>query len=191
VLDEPKEEGPLNKLTIAGLSLLATVAAATSAAAETVSLELAGQKQGNIAGEASKADRRGQIDVLHLDVGATSPVDAASGQTTGRRRWSTLKFVKPLDVASPKILNAFATSENLTKVIFHVYRNDAQGREAGYYTIQLTNAVVVSDQVVLPSDKDPATGAAYASSVEIVSLTFQKISVTYVQGGIAGADTWQ
>ena len=52
-------------------------------------------------------------------------------------------------------------------------------------------AQVASDQVIAPSEKEPASGVAYAGAVEQVSLTFQKIEVTYAAGGVTAADNWQ
>jgi type VI secretion system Hcp family effector len=196
----------LNKLTVAGLSLLAAVAATMPAGAagttpgsgDSVFMIVKGQKQGAFAGDTSK---KGQIGVYHLEFGGSSPRDLATGMATGKRTWSTVKVIKALDRASPQFFNAFTQNENLLTVEFDVYgpARGADGKfgangsgEVMLYTIRLTNAVVTSDTVIAPSDKDPAAGVAYGGAVEQLSLVFQKIEVSYVgAGGItSGVADW-
>jgi type VI secretion system secreted protein Hcp len=197
----------VNKLTIAGLSLVATVAATMPAGAagttvgssDSVFVSVKGAKTGNFAGDASNklAPKGQQMVVYHLEFGGIAPRDPASGLASGKRQWSQVKFIKSLDKASPQFFNSFASNEQLSTVVFTVVgpsrgldgKATAGGAEVPLYTVTLTNASIASDQVIAPSQKDPASGVAYAGAVEEVSLTFQKIEVMYVQGGItAGAD---
>jgi type VI secretion system secreted protein Hcp len=191
----------LNKLTIAGLSLLATVAATAPAGAtgttagsnDLVYVIVKGQKTGTFTGDGTK---QGQIAVYHFSFTETSPRDAQSGLPTGKRVSSPITFTKALDKSSPQFFNALVNNENLATVTFNFYgsrgtdgRVTSTGNDGLLYTITLVNASIASDELSGPSDKDPASSAAYPGSVEQVTLVYQKITVTAV-GGASASDNW-
>jgi type VI secretion system Hcp family effector len=183
----------VNKLSIAALSFVAAATVALpAAAADTVYVQVTGASQGGFAGDPA----RGML-LEHFDLSGTAPVDAASGAAAGRRRWNPIKFTKVLDKASAQFFRAFATGERLSTVTFTIYgpsRNAdgsaSMGAQQALYTIKLTDAVISSDQIIAPTDKDPATGGGYAQAVENVTVTFQKITVSW-SGGSTNSDTWQ
>jgi type VI secretion system secreted protein Hcp len=196
-----KGEGPLNKLTIAGLSLLATVgvtmpadaAGTTAGSNDLVYVIVRGQKTGTFTGDTTK---QGQIAVYHITYNETAPRDSASGLPSGKRVSNPITFTKALDKSSPQFFGALVNNENLTTVTFNFYgsravdgRVTSTGNDGLLYTITLTNASIASDEIIGPSDKDPASGVAYPGAVEQVSLVYQKITVTAV-GGVTSADNW-
>ena len=80
-------------------------------------------------------------------------------------------IVKELDKASPLLLKALVTNENLTTVLVGLNKGGQQ-----IATIKLTNAQI-SDYV--------ANGVT-----EHWSFTYQKIEWTYLDGGITAEDDW-
>ena len=74
--------------------------------------------------------------------------------------------------STPKLINALITNENLTSVLIGLLRSGSQ-----VATIKLTNASV-SDYV--QTDQ----GAQ-------LSFTYQKITWTWVDGGITASDDWE
>jgi type VI secretion system secreted protein Hcp len=182
----------LNKLTIAGLSLLTAVAVAAPASADTAWLQAVGTTSGQIKGDGTVKGFEGQMEVLHFDMSASSPYDAATGRTSGRREWHAIKITKALDGASPKLFQAFVTNQVLKTVKLTVLRpQNGPGLGSGddpFYTIELTNAVVASDAIVGPNRIEG--NSTSNRTVEELSLTFQHITVTYVHGGVAAAGDW-
>jgi len=110
------------------------------------------------------------IDSLGHEI--TSPTDAASGLPTGKRQHKPITITKQIDKASPLILNALVTNENLTEVLIGMLRNGNQ-----VMTVKLTNARLVS--------------RVQKGDVETLSFTYQKITWTWVDGGITAEDDWQ
>jgi type VI secretion system secreted protein Hcp len=81
-------------------------------------------------------------------------------------------ITKELDKSSPLLFNALTTNENLTKVVLTYVR---QGTAVA--TVTLTNASV--------SHYD-----AHGQS-ESWSFTYQKITWTWLDGGITAEDDWE
>ncbi|HTQ46303.1 MAG TPA: type VI secretion system tube protein TssD [Polyangiaceae bacterium] len=152
-------------------------------AAEAVALTLMGQKQGAIKGDITQKGREGAIEVLNLELGASSTAG-------GPRRWDSLKITKRVDVSTINLVQAFTSNETLTKATFKMFRPNASGIEEQFFTVELQNAVIVSDRIKSASvtaDGKPDTSAP----VEEVSFNFQKIAFTYPSGNKSAQDDWQ
>jgi type VI secretion system secreted protein Hcp len=190
----------VNKLAIAGLSLLAAVTATmpagagtTAGSGDSVYVQVTGATQGGFSGDSANG---GRLLVYHFDLSGIAPVDAASGLNTGKRKWNPIKFTKALDKSSAQFSKAFSTNERLSSVTFTVYgpARNADGSVSGggataLLTVKLTNATIASDEIIAPSDKDPASGAAYPEAVENLAVTFTNITISY-PGGVTNSDTW-
>ncbi len=192
----------MNKLAIAGLSLLATAAVTmpadaagtTVGANDAVTVTITGMRQGAFPGDTSKGN---SIRVYHLEFGEVGTRDQASGLATGKRVSTPLKFIKAVDKSTGHMFTALSSNETLSKVMFTIGgTRQADGSfsspsDSPVLTITLSNAVIASDTIVAPSDKDPASGVAYGGAVEQVSLTYQKIEITSSSGGKTASDNWQ
>ena len=137
-----------------------------------------GQIQGQIKGGQSGATRA--IELLSYSHGIVSPRDSASGQATGKRQHKPFTIVKEWDAASPKLFGALVRNENLTQVLIALNRpgND------GYMLIKLTNASVVEHS-------EQSSASTDTMELEQISFTYQKIEVTFVNGGITAQDDWE
>ena len=122
-----------------------------------------GQKQGSLGTD---------IPLTGLTHEIISPRDASSGLPTGKRQHKPFTITKEIDKATPLLLRAYSSNENLTSVLIGLLRNGQQ-----VATIKLTNANIV-DYV------------AHGSN-ESWSFTYQKIEWTWVDGGITASDDWE
>lgn len=125
-------------------------------------LAITGQKQGSL----------GQIEVTGFSHEIVSPRDPASGLATGKRQHKPIVFSKEIDKATPLLLNALVTNENLSAVKFTMMSN---GQPVA--TIELLNAGI-SDYV--------ANG-----DTEHWSFTYQKITWTWLDTGTSASDDWE
>jgi type VI secretion system secreted protein Hcp len=132
-----------------------------------------GQKQGAITGDGPN----GKIMVIAVSHEIVSPRDAASGLPTGKRQHKPFVITKELDKSSPLFFNALTTNENLPAVQFNFMRSNADGTKSTYYTVKLTNANVAS--------------RTQTGGFEKISFTYQKITWTWVDGGITAEDDWE
>src|SRR3954471_17293213 len=135
-------------------------------------LKLKGQKQGEIKGGVTQKGREGKIMVIAVSHEGVSPRDAASGLPTGKRMHKPFVITKQLDKSSPLLFKAVTTNENLTKVVLTYFR---QGKAVAAVT--LTNA-------------SAAQYVAHGQD-ESWSFTYQKITWTGIDGGIAAEDDWE
>jgi type VI secretion system secreted protein Hcp len=102
-----------------------------------------------------------------------SPRDPASGLPTGKRQHKPLTIRKEIDKSTPLLMRAIFTNQTLPTVQLSL--NGSDGKPEA--TVKLTNAQV-SDHVQSGDD-------------EVVQFTYQKITWTWVDGGITAEDDWE
>ena len=128
-----------------------------------------GQKQGPFHNGNSTS-----IDFTGFTEGVLSPRDPASGLPTGKRIHKPLTITKQIDATSPLLYNACVQNENLTSVVINLY---APGGTTPATKITLTNA--------------SCADLEHDGQTETISFTFQKITWTYINGGITAEDDWE
>ena len=123
-----------------------------------------GQKQGQFS--------QAPIEVTAISHEIVSPRDPASGLPTGKRQHKPIVITMDWGASTPLFLNALTQNENLTSVLIGLLRDGKQ-----VATIQLTNASV----------------SQFDQHGENVTLqfTYQKITWTWVDGGITAQDDWE
>lgn len=152
-------------------------------------LRLTGETQGEIKGSVTQAGREDSIEIYGWNHEVLSPRDAASGLPTGKRQHKPLTIVKPVDKATPLLMNLLTNNENVTDWELRCWRPSRSGREEQYYTVQLTNANVATIRTEQLNNKYPEN--MQHELREYVSFTYQKIIWTFEDGGITAEDDWE
>lgn len=144
---------------------------------------ITGASQGEFKSDITRKGFEGKIDVLSYDDSVSIPYDGSSGLPAGRRQHGSINFSKDLDKSSPLLANAAFTNENLTTVKFEFLRPAqtlAGSAEKVFLTVTLTNAIIASITRSVSGDR----------RIESLSLVFQKINITYLDGGVSADDNW-
>jgi type VI secretion system secreted protein Hcp len=151
-------------------------------------VDVKGKKQGAFKGESILEAHRAQLPAFRFDMTIESPRDAASGQPTGKRRYSPLTIVKAFGASDPQFLSAAATNEVLTEVKLHFVRDNPKGGTVAgdWQTIKLTNAFASKVQRTTISLDDAAKTTVFADEI---SFTFEKIEVEDRDGKTLFSDT--
>ncbi len=154
-------------------------------------LKLKGQKQGEIKGSVTQKGREGKIMVIAASHEVVSPRDLASGLPTGKRMHKPFTITKEIDKSSPLLYNALVNNENITEWELQFWTSGMNSRtgagsEKQHYTVKLTNANISDISFHMLNNKNPEL-TRYAEYEEI-SFTYQKISWTWVDGGIVAED---
>jgi len=156
-------------------------------------LTLKGQKQGAIKGSVTQKGKEGKIMVIAVSHEIVSPRDAASGQATGKRQHKPFVITKELDQSTPKLYNALCTNENITEFELQFFGTKASpvgvNAEFNHYTVKLTNARIVDIRFAMPNNKNPEL--TRYSEYEEVAFVYQKITWTWMMGGIMAEDDWE
>ena len=120
-----------------------------------------------------------------------SPIDPATGQSSGKRQHEPLTITKEVDRASPLYLAALYNNEAFHTVHLNFFKPNPQGKEELYFTITLTDAALVG-LGRKPHPHKPSTGRQQflTNELEEIKLTFQKIDYTWTKGGISSSDDW-
>jgi type VI secretion system secreted protein Hcp len=152
-----------------------------------VSIE--GTKQGQFKGEIGGTVHKDKMLGIAFNFGITVPRDPATGLATGKRQYKPLVIIKEWGAASPQVLTALVTSENLKTVLLEFVRATVEGTEEVFHTIKLTNATIVDvQQYVTAPDKQSNTNVM---ELEEWYFTFGKIEVENIDGKTTFSDNWE
>jgi type VI secretion system secreted protein Hcp len=151
-------------------------------------LAVKAQRLGVITGGVTIAGREGTIAVAAVRSEITTPIDLGTGNPTGKRQHHPLTITVLIDKSAPKLYEVLATNDTLSEVTLAYWRAppdrgvNPTGGEAKYFTITLANARITA---ITLSTQDST------QEVLEVQLTYQKITWTWVEGGISAADDWE
>ena len=153
-------------------------------------LKIKGAKAGEIKGEASDKDHKGEIEVLSWSWGLEQKPSLGSGGARGRATIRELKITKNVDKASTPLMTALRTNEPIKEAKLTVRKAGKTALE--YFKITIENGRVMS----LDVEVSDIGGSAI---VERVSFSFNKIAVDYTpqgqdgqpQGSMSFVDSWE
>ncbi len=172
------------RIEFACLALAAGLIAAPAISAETGYLTIKGQKSGEIKGEVTNKGHEGTMEVVALGY-MTSVQTSSSGIAIGRRVMQPISFTLRWSKATPLLLAATTTSETLTQVKYQGWGPKADGTSVELHEIALTNARIVSLDL-----KDRNGDDNTVDPLVTITLSYQKLEMTHMDGGITATDDW-
>ena len=182
----------LRQSTILVVLLLVFAFGVTVDAAQTVHLKL--QIDGNdIEGDDPHADYQGWIEVIAYRHTIVAPRDAASGLPTGKRQHLPFTVTKPVDKATPMILQALVNNDSIA-VRLEFVRPDPNiptgGAEEHYYTIELIDAHIAGIRQEMLNNKYPEN--IPLPVMEHITFTYQNLKRQWDAETIpvVGSDNW-
>ena len=152
-------------------------------------LTLRGADQGEIQGSVTQAGRENSIEVHAWSHEVISPRDAASGLPTGKRQHKPLTITKTIDKSTPKLMNALTNNETISEFHLKCWQPSSTGAEIQHYTIELVNANIAGIRQEMLNNKYPEN--MQHQEREHISFTYQKITWTWVEGGVTAEDDWE
>lgn len=152
-------------------------------------LRLTGETQGKIDGSVNQRGKRGSMMVIGFGHEVVSPRDAASGLPAGKRQHKPLTITKEIDKASPLLMQALVTNENLTEVSIQFWQPSKTGKEIMHFVITLTNASISGIRQEMLNNKYPEN--MQHKEREHISFCYQKIEWVHVKSGTASEDDWE
>ena len=121
-----------------------------------INITITGENQGNIHGSCTSQNKRDTIIVIGMGHEALVPTDPETGQVTGTVSSGQLYVTKYVDKSSPKLYSALCEGEHLSQVELRFYRTDNTGQEEHYYTVLLTDAIIISIRTAFPNLEEVA-----------------------------------
>lgn len=151
-----------------------------------------GQVHGLTLGSTIITPRNGASVVTSVSYENGSPDDSASGRKKGSRWHKGLVVTRDLSGGSANLFgHCVATQVTIPRLKLNFLKTNAKGLTHHAFTIELTNAAVVK-YLRKPRPQNNSRPRAIATSeVEEISFSFQKITWTWVQGGISASDDWE
>lgn len=152
-------------------------------------LELEGTSSGLIKGDCNQAGREGKILVYGFEHEIEIPKDTHTGLPTGQRVHKAFTITKRVDNATPLIMQACTSGEQLKKWELALYRVNEKGQEEHYYSIKLTEAIIV--QVNLETPLTFLEENKPFHNMEKVSFTYAGIDHEHKIDSVLGSDNWK
>ncbi len=151
-------------------------------------LNLTGDVHGKVEGSVTRMGRERTIEVNAVDHEVSSPRDATSGKSTGRRQHGPIVILKEVDRSSPVLYSMLAGNERASEWRLDFWRPSRSGREQQYYTIELVDATISEIRTEM-LDNNLSQNRTQPVR-ETVAFTYQKIIWTWQDGGITAEDDW-
>ena len=152
-------------------------------------LTIVAERQGPIVGSVTQKGREGTMLVIAASHEIVGPRDPASGRPTGKRMHKPFIVTKELDRATPLLYSVLVNNENIASWELQFYTPDRMGFERPHYKVRLTNANIAAIQFRMPNTKHK--NSAKMAEREEISFTYQKISWTWLDGGLSADDDWE
>ena len=116
------------------------------------------------------------------------PTDLDTGELTGVRKHEAMVITKAFDSASPYFYKACSNGQTLKELTLRWYKIDPSGRETEYFSHKLENVKITSVKPKMHNVKD--LEKERYPHLETVSLRYDKVTWTYVDGNIEFSDSW-
>lgn len=141
---------------------------------------IAGARQGPFKGEAG-GTHQGKLVGLAFEQDSARPVGSA-GRASGKPSFGPVRFTRQWGPASPQFLEALATGEALTTVLFEFLRSNEEGEESVFHTVRLFGARVIGFRPFVELEAEPAS-LMPLPPLEEVTLAFTGMEVANHLGG--------
>jgi len=167
-----------------------------------------GEKQGDFKADVTKSGKglTDKMIIVHaFDYGVRSPIDIATGITSGKRQHKPVTLLKHPSPSTINFLTALVNNERITTVKIDFMMPEGTELKP-QFTIELTDAHVINVNLESHEETEFAGGEAAAGTstgttgqvqtahevrLEKVELAFRKIEMTWTKGGITFSDDWQ
>lgn len=153
-----------------------------------ITMNVKAQKQGDIDGGAPKTIKGAEkaFQLLYFQEAIISPRDPQSGLPTGQRMHLGVEVVGRNCKGIPGLWTALTQNENLTDVKISFWSQHGAGAgvtQKVYYTVELKDANLAT--------LDHMTSETDGTLFFRARFTYQKITWTWVDGGLTASDDWE
>lgn len=177
-------------LSMSLVLLLVTIPTVTWAALPAY-MRITGETQGVVVGGVTHAGKEGSMEVIGFGHSISAPYDVVSGLPKNARQHRPIRVLKDVDRATPILANLLFNNENITEFSIKFYRTNSDGSEHQYYTVELLGAHLVSITPIHSSTIPNSTDINPEPMREALTFTYQKIIITWEDGGITAEDDWE
>ena len=151
-------------------------------------LWLKDEQGSSIDGSVNVSGREGSIELLEFDHSIYIPTDNDTGELTGTRKHGAVSLTKAFDASSPYLFKACCNGQKLKEAVIRWYKIDDSGQEVEYYQHVLEGVKINAFSPQMANIKDPSFEKL--PHIEVVSLRYEKITHSFLDGNISYSDSW-
>jgi type VI secretion system secreted protein Hcp len=142
-----------------------------------VYMKITATKLGELKGYSTNKAHQDWIEVLEFDHTLVSPRDESSGAASGRIQFKPIKIKKRVDPATPGIIQALASNDNLKEVVWEFWTAGATGGLQKYMDIKINNGRIVSSNMGMHPEESATKGSGIVT--QTIELTYDVMSWKY------------
>lgn len=128
--------------------------------------------------------REGCIEIKKLDYNISRSIDSHTGKSHSPRKHEPFTIMKPIDQATPILFQSCANGKVLIEARIDLYRIDEEGIEENYFSYLLDNVRIISISPIIDA-------LSNMPDMEVISLSFETLSMMYHQGNLVAVDSWE
>lgn len=142
-----------------------------------------------VKGSVDIQQREGCIEITALAHDVSLPTDDLSGKVTATREHAPFILTKALDSSSPYLYQFVSSGKCLESAELKFYRINHAGQEEEYFNVFLENVRIASVVPFMEDVKD--LDYALHDHLEVLEITYEKITWRYLDGNIIHSDSWK
>lgn len=175
-----------NAIRRAWAALLTLLALAGPVAADEIYFTVNGYSQGLIQGEVTTRGLEGRMRAVAVEHAVHSPYDVTTGTLTGQRVYAPFVITRDRGKASPRLLQAMLTGEQLQEVVVEYWAlQRSTSTMKPMQVIKLKNARIVGIEHM--AEQIPGSAAGQVRPVEKLTFLYQTFEFTDVESNVTAA----
>jgi type VI secretion system secreted protein Hcp len=127
-------------------------------------------------------------ELLEFDHSIYIPTDNDTGELTGTRKHGCVTVIKEFDASSPYLFKACCNGQRFNGAVIRWYKINDSGQETEYYQHVLEGVKINSFSPRMANTKD--VSLEKIPHIESISLRYEKITHTFIDGNISYSDSW-
>jgi type VI secretion system secreted protein Hcp len=143
---------------------------------------IVGAKQGRFHGDAPPGPHDGWLIGLAYDQPVAARTTTGSAKTAAAPALQPVRFTRQWGAASPQLLQALATGEVLTEVVFEFVRSTDEGEQQVFHRVRLHGARVVELRPFIDLEAEPSA-LMPLPPLEDVALAYAGLTVENLTAG--------
>jgi type VI secretion system Hcp family effector len=152
-------------------------------------VQIEGLKQGKFGGS-EIFNHQPAIEVTSFSHKLRQPIDAGTGQPSGKTVHDAIRIVKKVDKTTVRFYMAMTELETLKSVLLSVVDPNRSSIGSSYFTIILEDSIVTEITQIKTSLLDP-TKSVPVSFVEYEEIGLSYKTITWKYGDLSHSDGWR
>jgi type VI secretion system secreted protein Hcp len=145
-------------------------------------------KADGISGDSTRTGWQDYLEVNGFSHEVIAPIDAQSGQATGKRQHKPFKILKEISKNSPQFETFLISGRPIANAELKLLRASQTGQEENYYIYKFKGVRIISVRDWMANNNDP--NAVRYPHLQEITFVYQSIEWQSLPDGTSALDDW-